>query len=87
MNDYVLTMLVYCVLQVVSLVLLPRWWKLAALPALYVVWPILHERAHPTYMGDVFMMMFAVYACGYLLLAWAVFGVTTFIRRQMKKRS
>ena len=67
MNEITLALIVYGLLQVGSLALLPRWWKIAALPSLYVVLPICNYfRTGGGYMGNAFVIMFCIYACAYL---------------------
>ena len=53
MSEYAWAMLVYFALQGASLAFLPRWWKLAAVPALLLVPEIISERIKPGYMSDV----------------------------------
>lgn len=82
MDEYQLAMIVYFSLQAASLILLPKWWKLPALPALWMVWRIVEERVQPGYMSDVFIVMLAIYTCAYLILVWLVFGVVKLVRRR-----
>ena len=83
MNEFTLALTVYGLLQVGSLVLLPRWWKGAALPSLYVMLPIWdYFRTGGGYMGDVFVIMFAIYACAWLCVVWVVFGIARLVRRR-----
>ena len=56
-------------MQLASFVLLPKWWKLAAIPALIVVPGIF---SHEGYMGEVFATMALIYACVYLGIVLAV---------------
>jgi hypothetical protein len=68
-------MLVYSSLQGASLIFLPRWWKLPAVPALLLVPMIVSEWRQPSYMGDVIMAMVMIYGCAYLMFAWIAFGI------------
>ena len=81
MSEYAWAMLVYFALQGASLAFLPRWWKLAAVPALLLVPEIISERIKPGYMSDVIIAMAAIYACAYLALVWLAFGMTRLVQR------
>lgn len=81
MSEYTLSMLVYFPLQVASLALLPKWWRLAAAAALLVMPEIICERVAPGYMSEVFIVMFVIFACAYLMLVWIVLGITLLIQR------
>ena len=70
MSDYKLAMLVYFSLQGASLAFLPKWWKLAAVPACLVIPQIVDERSKPGYMSDVLIAMVAIYVCAYLVFVW-----------------
>lgn len=85
MNELTLALIVYGLLQIGSLVLLPKWWKAAALPSLYVVLLIWdYFRTGGGYMGDVFIVMFCIYACAWLCAVWVVFGIAMLARRSRK---
>ena len=81
MSEYAWAMLAYFFLQGASLVFLPRWWKLAAVPALLLVPEIISERIKPGYMSDVIIGMAAIYACAFLVLVWMAFGMTRLVQR------
>ena len=81
MSEYAWAMLAYFVLQGASLAFLPRWWKLAAVPALLLVPEIISERANPGYMSDVIVAMVIIYTCAYLVLVWLAFGMTRLVQR------
>jgi hypothetical protein len=88
MSESAWAMLVYFLMQAASLALLPRWWKLAAIPALLLVPMIVSEWRQPSYMGDLITAMAAIYAIGYLVLVWVVVGMTKLVQRfrRMKHR-
>lgn len=48
MNEYTLALVAYGFLQVASLAFLPKWWKLAAIPALWLVPEIVSEQRRVT---------------------------------------
>ena len=86
MSEFNVAMVVYGLLQI-GLALLPNWWKLAALPSLFVIGPIFNDfGTGGGYFGDLFTGTFAVYGCTSLLAAWLVFGLTKLARRPMKVR-
>jgi hypothetical protein len=78
MSEFQLAILAYVSLQLAALVLLPEWWKLAAVPALIVVPGIF---SHDEYMGEVFATLGLIIACVYLGLVLAVAGIVKWIRR------
>jgi hypothetical protein len=86
MSEYAWAMLVYFLLQAASLALLPRWWKLAAVPALLLAPMIVSEWLQPSYMSDVLTAMMAIFTCGYLVLVWVVFGITKLVQRAYERR-
>ena len=77
MNEFQLGVLFYVPLQLVSLALLPKWWRLAAIPALIAAPGIFF---HDGYMGDVFATMWMIFACAYLVVVWFIVGVVKLIR-------
>lgn len=83
MSDFQIAVLVYVPVQVLSLILLPKWWRLAAVPALVVAPGIFF---HGGYMGDVFAALSMIYACGYLVIVWGFVGVVKLIRMLLKRR-
>lgn len=80
-DDYACAMLVYFSLQGASLAFLPRWWKLAAAPALWLVPQIVGERLRPSYMSGPLTTMLAIYVCAYLVLVWIALGITKLVQR------
>ena len=86
MSDYKLAMLVYFSLQGASLAFLPKWWKLAAVPACLVIPQIVDERSKPGYMSDVVIAMVAIYVCAYLVFVWMTFGITKFVQHYRRRR-
>ena len=83
MDEFQLAVLVYVPLQLVSFVLLPKWWRLAAIPALIAAPGIFF---HGQYMGAVFATMWMTFACRYLVLVWVIVGVVKLIRRSLENR-
>ena len=83
MSEFQIGVLVYVPLQLVSFVLLPKWWRLAAVPALIAAPGIFF---HGGYMGDVFATMWMIFACGYLVFVWAIVGVVKLVRVSLEKR-
>ena len=83
MSEFQLGVLVYVPLQLGSLALLPKWWRLAALPALIAAPGIFF---HDGYMGDVFATMWMIYACAYLVFVWIVVGCAKLIRVMLQRR-
>jgi hypothetical protein len=83
MDDFQLIVVVYVSLQSVSFALLPKWWKLAAVPALIAAPNIFF---HGGYMGDVFATAWMGFACGYLVFVWIIVGVVRLIRRSLENR-
>jgi hypothetical protein len=82
-----LSLIVYGALQLASLAMLPKWWKLASLPSLY---PLLGVGdvllTGGGYMGEVFAAMLLIYTCAYFLTVWAVFGVTRLAQRLLRRQ-
>ena len=81
MSEYACAMLVYCSLQGASLAVLPRWWKMAAAPALLLVPQIVHERLQPSYMSEAITVMLAIFVCAYLVFVWIALGITKLVQR------
>ena len=77
MSDFQTALLFYLPLQLASLALLPKWWRLAAIPALYAAPGIFF---HNGYMGDVFAAMLMIIASAYLVAVWVLVGLVKFIR-------
>ena len=69
MSEFELAVLAYVPLQLAAFVLLPKWWKIASVPALLAAPGIF---SHGGYMGDVFATLSLVIACVYLGLVLAV---------------
>lgn len=88
MNELTVVLIVYGLLQVGSLILLPKWWKIAAIPSLwFVVIAVDIFRTGFGTWGDVIMQGFAAFACVYLSVVWIIFGVTRLVRRQIPHRT
>ena len=83
MSDFQLGVLVYVSLQLGSLALLPKWWRLAAVPALIAAPGIFF---HDGYMGDVFATMWMIFACAYLVVVWMIVGIVKLIRVILQRR-
>ena len=83
MSDFQTAVLFYVPLQLASLALLPKWWRLAAIPALLAAPGIFF---HGGYMGDVFAAMSMIYACAYLVLVWVFVGFVKLTRTLLKRR-
>ena len=83
MSEFQLAVLVYVPLQLVSFALLPKWWRLAAVPALIAVPGIV---SHGGYMGDELATMWMILASGYLVFVWSIVGVAKLIRVSLKTR-
>lgn len=86
MSEYAWAMLVYCSLQGASLAVLPRWWKMAAAPALLLVPQIVHERLQPSYMSEAITVMLAIFVCAYLVFVWIALGITKLVQRCRRDR-
>ena len=84
MSDFQTALLFYLPLQLASITLLPKWWRLAAIPALYAAPGIFF---HDGYMGDIFAAMFMIYASAYLVVVWVFLGLVKFIRVLFRKGS
>ena len=79
MNDFEFICLLYAVFMIASLTCLPKWWKLASLPALYGAFMI--EEVYRTgggYMGDVFAAYGLIMICAWLGLVWLLLGIVVF---------
>ena len=83
MSEFQLAVLVYVPLQLVSFALLPKWWRLAAIPALIAVPGVI---SHGGYMGDELATMWMILASGYLVFVWIIVGVVKLIRRPLENR-
>jgi len=83
MSDFQTAVLFYVPLQLASLILLPKWWRLAAIPSLFAAPGIFF---HGGYMGDVFAAMSMIYGCGYLVFVWFVVGIVKLIGLSLKRR-
>ena len=83
MNEFQLGVLFYVPLQLVSLALLPKWWRLAAVPALIAAPGILF---HGGYIVDVFATMWMIFACAYLVVVWVIVGIVKLIRVLLARR-
>lgn len=83
MNEFQLAVLAYVSLQLASLALLPKWWRLAAIPSLMAAPGIFF---HDGYMGDVFATMWMIFACAYLVVVWMAVGVVKLIRVTLNRR-
>lgn len=83
MSEFQLAVLVYAPLQLASLGLLPKWWRLAAIPALIAAPGIFF---HDGYMGDVFATMWMIVACAYLVIVWMTVGLVKVIRVMLNRQ-
>ena len=83
MTEFQLGVLFYVPLQLVSFALLPKWWRLAAIPALIAAPGVFF---HGGYMGDVFATMWMIFACAYLVVVWVIVGVVKLIRVLLARR-
>lgn len=83
MNDFQIAVLFYVSLQLASLAMLPKWWRLAAIPALLAAPGIFF---HDGYMGEVFAGAAMIYAGAYLVVVWGVVGVAKLIGLLLKRR-
>jgi hypothetical protein len=84
MSQYHVAVTIYIIFQTTAFLFLPKWWKLAAVPALLVVLVIID---HSGYMGDVLAVIPLMWACGYLVLVWVVLGVTRVVQQCLRPRS
>jgi hypothetical protein len=81
MNDKILlVVLAYFVLQVVLLLVLPKWWKAAACPALLVLPIILFDLTNGGNLSGFITLWLTPYAIGWLLLILLLFGVMKLLR-------
>lgn len=76
MSEFHLAILVYVPLQLASFLLLSKWWKFAAAPALLAAPGIF---SHGGYMGDVFATLGLIIASVYLGLVLAVALIVSWI--------
>jgi hypothetical protein len=82
MSEFQLAILAYVPLQLAAFVLLPKWWKLAAVPALFAVPGIF---SHDGYMGEVFATLFLMIGCGYLGLVLVIAGALKLTSRWQRQ--
>ncbi len=83
MTEFRWAVLYYLSLQTAAVFLLPKWWKMLALPALVVSPSIFF---HGGYMGDVFATMLLIFACGYLFLPLVGFGLVNLATQPVNGR-
>ena len=76
MSEFQLGVLVYVPLQIISFLLLPKWWRLAAIPALIAAPGIFFNDKN---IGDAFATMWMIIACAYLVVIWAIVGVVKLV--------
>lgn len=80
MDDVALTSLLYAAVQIASLIFLPKWWKLGAVPPLYAVVVIENYYRTGGYMADLMTAFFASMAIAWLLVVWLLLGLALLIR-------
>jgi hypothetical protein len=77
MNEKILLFVLgYLVLQAALLLLLPKWWKVAASPSLLVLPIIFFDLTNSGNLSGFITLWLTPYAIGWLVLILIVFGVT-----------